>query len=173
MHPPSLLRLVRQSRIKERIQWGRAQHFHESMDDFWPPRLLLILYMTKLVFIQYLGSGQVQILSGSRAAARTGQGAERCGHGLGQLRHFLGRALRLGQARGPSVAATWSSILMSNIYDPCTKLIGGGGAGGPKVALQEYTQLSSLSVNVFVCNIITLSCLPFQDISLRCQLYII
>ena len=32
-----------------------------------------------------------------------------------RLRHFLGRALRLGQARGPSAAATWSIISMSNI----------------------------------------------------------
>ena len=60
----------------------------------------------------------VKTLSGPSAAARTGQGAERYGHmvnyihlfiiiqGQVRLRHFLGRALRLGWARGPSAAAT-------------------------------------------------------------------
>ena len=38
---------------------------------------------------------------------------------------------RLGQARGPGAVATWSITSMSNIKDPCTKLIGGeGGPGG-------------------------------------------
>ena len=57
--------------------------------DFWnPPPLLSILYMTiyfsanllLCIFFCYLGLGQVEILSGPSAAARMGQGAERCGH---------------------------------------------------------------------------------------------
>ena len=64
-----------------------------------------------------------------------------------RLRHFLGRALRLGQARGPSAAATGQVKLRYFLSDPCTKLIGRGG-GGTKIVLQEYTQLSGLIVKI-------------------------
>ena len=62
-----------------------------------------------------------------------------------RLRHFLDRALRLGQARGPSAAATWTIISMSNIQDPCTKLIGGGG-GAKNHSLGNYRLMKSIFV---------------------------
>ena len=54
------------------------------------------------------------------------------------LRHFLGRALRLGQARGPSAAVRTDYGIgrcghMTNFtFDACTKLIEEG-VGGPKI----------------------------------------
>ena len=68
------------------------------MTIYFSANLLLFIFC-------YLGLGQVKILSGPSAAARMGQGAERCCHGLGYLRQFLGRALRLRQAMWPSAAA--------------------------------------------------------------------
>ena len=52
----------------------------------------------------------------------------------------MGRALRLGQARGPSAAAT-GKVKLRHLLDPCTKLIGGGQGGGPKIVLYEHTQI--------------------------------
>ena len=95
-------------------------------------------------FSHYLGLGKIKIISGPIAAARMGQGAEPCSHGIGWLRNFLGRALRLRQARGPSAAATCLTFKFHVILDPCTKLIGGGGVKKtffrnlPKVELRHF-----------------------------------
>ena len=59
---------------------------------------------------------------------------------LGQAR---GRAPLLGQARGPGAAATWPIISICYKWDPCTKLIGGGGErGGPKIVPLEITNIN-------------------------------
>ena len=111
--------------------------------DFWTPphpppinfvhdHLFLSINLLLFIFLLFRVRLQVKIFSGPSAAARLGQGAERCGHGLGQLRHFLGRALRLGWARGPSAAATGQVKLRHFLSDPCTKLTGGGGEGVQK-----------------------------------------
>ena len=94
----------------------------------------------KSVLIQ----GQVRLRHFLGRALQRGQSRGPSASATGQvkLRHFLGRALRLRQARGPSDAATWSILSMSNILDPCTKLIEGGGAwGGSKNhSLGNYRQ---------------------------------
>ena len=140
------------------------------VNDFWtppgPPTLLSNLYMTKLVFIKhYLGLGQVKTLSGPSAAARMGQGAERCGHMLGQLRHFLGRELRLGQARGPSAAATGQVKLRHFLSDPCTKLIAGGGAqGGSKNRSLGQTPAGPIGPKVLVLKPRFHTCIMYKNI---------
>ena len=50
----------------------------------------------------------------------------------------MGRALWLGQARGPCAAATGWDKLRHFLSDPCTKLIGGHGGGSKNRILGIY-----------------------------------
>ena len=69
-----------------------------------------------------------------------------------RLERLGGRAPRLGLTRGSGIAATWSNISVCYIWDPCTKLIGGGRSKnrilGNYPLIYKYLRLNQWNIRV-------------------------